>query len=781
MAGVLLREVKGEGRRFFGPEDMDGGGLPSSVALPKHHKSTSLNHRRLTRRHGATDMLNYTVDADGIATLEWDYPGKSQNILNHASLTTFIEACRMALGDSSVRGLLVCSAKKDFIAGGDLGELAAVNDAAVFHAAIGDWQKFLRALELGGKPVAAALNGSALGGGMELALAFHYRVAADNPKARFGFPEVTLGLLPGAGGTQRLPRLIGMQAAAPLLMEGKRITAAEALKIGMIHAVVPAGEERNAARKWLLDILACGEKPLQPWDRKGSKIPGGGPNTPHGMQMFMAANAILREKTFDNYPAPKHILSCIYEGLATDFDTGLAIEARYFTNLTLSPVSKNMIRSLFFGMQGANKLASRPASLTNPVPQQKYTKIGMLGAGMMGAGIAMCTAQAGMAVVLLDTTQEMAEKGKAYAAKQWGKQAAKGRLTQEAVDALLARIHPTADYADLKDCELVIEAVFEKREIKAEVTHKAEAVIAADAIFASNTSTLPITGLAEASVRPANFIGLHFFSPAEKMPLVEIIVGKATSDATLARSMDYVRAIGKTPIVVNDSRGFYTSRVFGTYVSEGMALLEEGVPPALIDKAGLIAGMPVGPLALADEISLELVHKIGEQTRVDLGSAYVERAADRVAAKMVVDLGRLGRKSGAGFYDYPADGPKHLWPGLAQHFVQKVPAGTHSAGADATAMIGLEEIIERLILMQSVETVRCLEEQVLRAPIDADVGAILGWGYPPFRGGPIGWLHTLGLVQALAALERLAAKCGPRFAPPKILRDMAARGERFYA
>jgi len=411
--------------------------------------------------------------------------------------------------------------------------------------------------------------------------------------------------------------------------------------------------------------------------------------------------------------------------------------------------------------------------LTNPVVQQEYTKVGMLGAGMMGAGIAMSTAAAGIAVVLLDTTQEAAEKGKAYAAKQWGKQVAKGRLTQEAMDALLARIHPTADYADLTGCELVIEAVFEQREIKVAVTQQAEAVIPADAIFASNTSTLPITGLATASSRPASFIGLHFFSPAEKMPLVEIIVGKATSDATLARSMDYVRAIGKTPIVVNDSRGFYTSRVFGTYVSEGMALLEEGVPPALIDKAGLIAGMPVGPLALADEISLELVYKIGQQTRADLGSAYVERAADRVAAKMVVEFGRLGRKSHAGFYDYLADGQKRLWPGLAEQFPAKV-------GADGTAMISLEEIIERLILVQSVETARCLEEKVLRAPIDADVGAILGWGYPAFRGGPVGWLHTLGLPAAVAALDRLAAQHGPRFAAPQLLRDMATRGDRFY-
>ena len=713
-------------------------------------------------------MITYSVDSDGIATVEFDYPGKSQNILNAASMAAYAAAMHKALADPAVKGIVVASAKKDFIAGGDLAELGAAANAEIVHRDISNWHKLMRAVELGGKPVAAALNGSALGGGMELALGCHHRVAADNAKARFGFPEVTLGLLPGAGGTQRLPRLVGMQAAAPLLMEGKRVKAAEAQKIGMIHAVVPAGEERKAARQWVADTLAVGAKPLQPWDAKGFRIPGGGPGTPAGMQMLMAANAMLREKTFDNYPAPKHILSCMYEGLATNLDTGLAIEVRYFTNLVMSPVSKNMIRSLFFGMQEANKLAARPANPANPMPPQKYSKIGMLGAGMMGAGIAMSTATAGIDVVLLDTTAEAAEKGKDYARKQWTRQVQKGRMQPESMEALLARIHPTASYADLAACELVIEAVFEDRKIKADVTKQAEAVIAADAIVASNTSTLPITGLASASVRPANFIGLHFFSPAEKMPLVEIIVGKATSDATLARAMDYVRAIGKTPIVVDDSRGFYTSRVFGTYVSEGMALLEEGVAPALIDKAGLIAGMPVGPLALADEVSIELVHKIAQQTRADLGSAYVERAADRVAAKMVLDLGRLGRKSGAGFYDYPADGPKRLWPGLAAQFPVTVQQPT------------LEEIIERLILVQSVETVRCLEEKVLRAPIDADVGAILGWGYPPFRGGPVGWLHTLGLPEAVAALDRLAAEHGMRFTPPQLLRDMVARGERFY-
>jgi 3-hydroxyacyl-CoA dehydrogenase/enoyl-CoA hydratase/3-hydroxybutyryl-CoA epimerase len=709
-------------------------------------------------------MINYSVDAEGIATIEWDYPGKAQNILNDASMSAYVETTTQALADPAVKGILVCSAKKDFIAGGDLDMLLKTENAKTFHAGIVGWNRAMRKLETGGKPVAMALNGTALGGGLEVALCGHYRVAADNPKARFGFPEVTLGLLPGAGGTQRTARLVGMMAAAPLLTEGKRIKARDAQGMGLIHAVVPPGDERAAARAWL---LGDGQKNAQqPWDKKGFKIPGGGPNTPQGMQLLMAGNAMLREKTYDNYLAPKHILSCMYEGLATDIDTGLAIEARYFTHLATGSQAKAMIRSLFFGLNEANKLASRPVG----VPAQNFTKIGMLGAGMMGAGIAMSTAKVGIEVVLLDTTQEAADKGKAYAVTQWAKLVSKGRMKSEEAEALAARIHPTADYADLKGCELVVEAVFENREIKADVTKKTEAVIAADAIFASNTSTLPITGLAEASVRPANFIGLHFFSPAEKMPLVEIIVGKQTSDETLARAMDYVKAIGKTPIVVNDSRGFYTSRVFGTYVSEGMALLEEGYAPALIDKAGLLAGMPVGPLALADEVSIDLVHKIASQTRADLGAAYQERAADRVAARMVDGLQRLGRKSGAGFYDYPEGGQKRLWPGLSKEFPVKVGAGDTA----------LQDIIERLILVQSVETVRCLEEKVLRAPIDADVGAIMGWGYPPFRGGPVGWLQILGAKAAVEALERLATKHGGRFAPPQMLKDMAAKGDNFY-
>jgi 3-hydroxyacyl-CoA dehydrogenase/enoyl-CoA hydratase/3-hydroxybutyryl-CoA epimerase len=423
-----------------------------------------------------------------------------------------------------------------------------------------------------------------------------------------------------------------------------------------------------------------------------------------------------------------------------------------------------MIRSLFFFMQEANKLARRPKD----VPPQTFAKIGMLGAGMMGAGIAHAAANAGHEVVLLDSTKENAEKGKAYSAKLLDKRVAKSQLAQDGAAAILARIQPATDYRDLAGCELVIEAVFEDRALKADVTKKTEAVIGADAIFASNTSTLPITGLAEASARPANFIGLHFFSPAEKMPLVEIIVGQKTSPATLARSMDFVRAIGKTPIVVNDARGFYTSRVFSTYLVEGMAMLAEGVSPALIENAGRIAGMPVGPLALADEVSLDLIYKITRQTRNDLGAAYASKPSDAVVDLMVEKLGRIGKKSARGFYEYPADARKHLWPGLAEHF----PMNAEQPSVEA--------VIERLMLIQSLETVRCLEEGVLASPQDADIGAILGWGYPPFRGGPIGQIHTMGVASFVAACDRLAEQCGERFRPTEGLRKKSAEGSQFF-
>jgi 3-hydroxyacyl-CoA dehydrogenase/enoyl-CoA hydratase/3-hydroxybutyryl-CoA epimerase len=554
--------------------------------------------------------------------------------------------------------------------------------------------------------------------------------------------------------------LIGVQNALPLLLEGKRLKAADALKLGILNAVVAPGTEVQAARDWL---LAQTGPVQQPWDTKGYKIPGGAINSPAVQQLIMAANAMLRAKTYGNYPAPEHILSCVYEGLITDLDTGLKTEARYFVHAVLSPQAKNMIRSLFFGMNEANKLAARPAG----VPKQRYSRVGILGAGMMGAGIAYVTAKAGITAVLLDTSLEAAERGKDYSRKLLEKQAARGQITPEKAAALLERIVPTADYAALDGAGMVIEAVFEDRAIKADVTRKSEAVLAPDAIFASNTSTLPITGLAEASARPANFIGLHFFSPVDKMPLVEVILGKGTSDATLARSLDYIAAVGMTPIVVNDARGFYTSRVFSTYVMEGLQMLKEGVRPALIENAGLQAGMPVGPLALTDEVSAELLVKIEKQTAADLGDAYRPRPGLEVAQR-VVALGRIGKKAGQGFYDYPEGGKKSLWQGLAELF------------PPAAQQPDVSVLVQRLIAVQSVETVRCMEEGVLTTARDADVGAILGWGFPPFRGGTIGHIHSTGIAAFIGQCEALAQQFGERFQPPALLKKMVDEGRTFY-
>jgi 3-hydroxyacyl-CoA dehydrogenase/enoyl-CoA hydratase/3-hydroxybutyryl-CoA epimerase len=706
-------------------------------------------------------MINFSKDAQGVATLTWDMPGRSQNVLNAESCDALFAAIDQAVADVEVKAILMTSAKPDFIAGGDLEWLLAADDTAVLFERMMRFHRALRKLETCGKPVAMALPGMTLGGGLEIALAGHYRVAADNPKARFGVPEVTLGLLPGGGGTQRLPRLIGIQKALPLLMEGKRLNAADALKLGILNAVVAPGTEVAAAHAWL---LAQTEKPQQPWDTKGYKVPGGAVASPGVQQVFMAANGLLRAKTYGNYPAPRHILSCVYEGLITDLDTGLETEARYFVQTVMSPEAKNMIRTLFFSMNEANKLASRPADIA----QQKYSKIGVLGAGMMGAGVAYVAAKAGLQVVLIDTDQAAAYKGRAYSQALVDKQVARGQLSVEKAAALLERITATTSYAGLKDAQIVIEAVFENRAIKADVTKKAEAVLSADAIFASNTSTLPITGLSEASSRPANFIGLHFFSPVDKMPLVEVIVGKQTSTATIARSLDLVKALGMTPIVVNDSRGFYTSRVFSTCVLEGLAMLAEGVAPALIENAGLMAGMPVGPLALTDEVSSELIYKIDQQARADLGDAYRARPGHQVAAKMV-EMGRIGKKAGKGFYEYPLEGKKSLWRGLNELF------------PTAAEQPDVQALIERMITVQSVETVRCMEEGVLATARDADVGAILGWGFPPFRGGPISHIHTIGIAGFVAQCERLALQHGDRFATPGLLTTMAAQGRRFYS
>ena len=742
-------------------------------------------------------MINYSVDSDGIATILWDMPGRSMNVLNEGSITAFAEAAQKATADEKVKGVILTSGKDSFIAGADLDMLlnTDTSDATAVMNQFSQLQRMFRAYETGGKPWVAAINGTALGGGLEICLACHYRIAADNPKAKIGQPEVKLGLLPGAGGTQRIPRLLGFGMAqamgvSQILIEGKDLSVAEAKNLGVVHEVVPADKLLARAKEWLMTPskeapikptwpkapAQVDARAVQPWDRPGYKIPGlpGGQIwSPAGLQTFIGANALVSARTLSVYPAPKAILSCIYEGLMLPFDSALKIETRYFVSLLRDPVAKSMIRTLFFGLQDANKLVRRPKG----VDKQDYSKIGILGAGFMGAGIATVSVQAGIDVVLIDRDQEAADKGKAHVAAELDKLVKRSRLTQEKRDALLGKVTATADYGQLKGVQLVIEAVFENREIKAEVTKKAEAVLGKNDIFASNTSTLPITGLAEASVRPENFIGLHFFSPVEKMPLVEIIMGKKTSQETLARALDYVQKIRKTPIVVNDSRGFYTSRCFGTYVGEGLAMLGEGVPPAMIENVGRMTGMPMPPLALNDEVSLDLAYKVREQTKKDLGDKYESSGTEDTVKKMV-DLGRFGRKSGKGFYDYPAEGKgKSIWPGLKDMFPVK-PELAFGEGEKKNAAV--EELKKRLLYVQAVDAARCLEEGVLTDPQDGDIGSIMGLGFAPQTGGMISLIDQVGVAKFVAECDAMAQKYGPQFSPPKLLRDMAAKGQSFY-
>jgi 3-hydroxyacyl-CoA dehydrogenase/enoyl-CoA hydratase/3-hydroxybutyryl-CoA epimerase len=740
-------------------------------------------------------MINYNVDSDGIATITWDMPGRTMNVLNEASLAAYAEALEKALKDEKVKGIILTSGKADFIAGADLDMLLNVDtsDATKLMDQFSQLQKMFRRQETGGKPMVAAINGTALGGGFEICLACHHRIAAANPKAKVGQPEVKIGLLPGGGGTQRIPRLIGVMNAAPILLEGKDLPVETAKGMGLIHEVVPADQLLAKAKEWLMapaseqvvpeyagkGAKAIDGRAVQPWDRKGFKVPGfpgGQVWSPVGVQTFIGGNAMIAGKTNGVYPAPKAIMSCVYEGLQLPFDAALRVETRYFVSLLRDPVAKSMIRTLFFGLQEANKLARRPKD----VPKQEYSRIGILGAGLMGAGIAAVSVQAGLEIVLVDRDQSSADKGKAHIASELDKLVKRGHMDQTRRDSLLAKVTATPDFAALKGCQLVIEAVFENREVKAEATRKAEAELATDAIFASNTSTLPITGLAEASARPKNFIGLHFFSPVEKMPLVEIIVGKKTSPETLARSMDFVQKIRKTPIVVNDSRGFFTSRVCGAFISEGHRLLKEGVPAAMIENCARLAGMPVGPLALNDEVAIDLSWKIMDQTRRDAeaaGKKYDASGTEDVLELMVKKLERFGRKNGKGFYDYPADGKKRLWPDLAKHF----PPNPELLYGEGEAKRAKEtEIKKRLLYVQAVDTARCLEAKVLTAPQDGDVGSIMGLGFAPQTGGAISLIDQVGVQQFVAECGQLARKYGPQFKVPKLLRDMAAKGESFY-
>jgi 3-hydroxyacyl-CoA dehydrogenase/enoyl-CoA hydratase/3-hydroxybutyryl-CoA epimerase len=706
-------------------------------------------------------MIDYSVDADGIATIAWNMRDRSMNVMNEASLTAYEKAVRQAIADAGVKGVIVTSAKKDFMAGADLAMIATPMPADKMFENFYDLQKLFRDIETCGKPFVAAMNGTALGGGYEVCLAGHYRIASDNPKALIGLPEVSIGLLPGAGGTQRLSRMIGFRAALPLMLEGKKLNPNQALAAGLVDQVVASDQLLAAAKAWL---LADGPaNVVKPWDKKGFRLPEP-VQSPKGYEFFIAANAMLKEKTGGNYPAPVNVMACVYEGLQVGIDVALKIESRYFVNCVRSYQSRNMIRTLFVAMGEANKLSRRPKDVAPAI----YTKIGVLGAGLMGAGIAHVSALAGIDVVLLDRDVGLAERGKQHSADLLDKLVAKKRLSADARDASLARITPTADYASLKGCDLVIEAVFEDRAIKATVTKAAEAVLAANAIMATNTSTLPISGLAKASARPANFIGLHFFSPVDRMPLVEIICGKKTSPACMARAMDYVKRIRKTPIVVADSRGFYTSRVVKAYIGEGMAMLAEGVHPALIENAARAAGMPVGPLALADEVQLELMHRIRQQTKQDLGPKYKSMAGEAVLDLMVEKLGRMGRKSAKGFYEYSTGGEKRLWPDLALHF----PLRTQQPDA--------AEVRQRLLYIQSLESARAYAEGVLTAPQDADVGSILGFGFPAYLGGTLSLIDTVGVARFVAESKQMARAHGPRFKPPKLLSDMASGARSFY-
>ena len=705
------------------------------------------------------------LDSDGILTLTLDMPGRSMNVLNAELTTPFAAAIAKIEGDASIKGVIITSGKKEFLAGADIDKVVKITDPAEAFQMAEEYKAFLRRLEKCGRPVACALNGTALGGGLELALACHYRVAIDNPKAKFGLPEVKLGLLPGGGGTQRLPRLMGIQASLPLMLEGKELNPAAAKTQGIIHELAKDKDEMLAkAKAWCL----ANPKALAPWDDKKFKFPGGDSKSPAVVQVFAIAPSMANAKTQGNYPAADNILSCVYEGGMVDFDTGCRIESRYFADLVVSQVSKNMIGTLWHQLNAINKGKSRPDGFE----KTSVKKLGVLGAGMMGAGIAYVSAKVGMTVVLLDSTQEAAEKGRAYSANLLDKMVKKGRMTAAAKEEFLARITPTTDFALMEGCDLVIEAVFEDRAIKADVTKKTEAVLAADKVFASNTSTLPITGLAKASARPKNFIGLHFFSPVDKMPLVEIIMGAETSPETLARGFDYVQQIKKTPIVANDSRGFYTSRVFATYIMEGSALLFEGQHPRSIEVAGLKAGMPVGPLALHDEVSMSLSQHIIEQTRKDFaaeGKVLAEHPATKVTEKMVKELDRPGKKAGKGFYDYPVGGEKHLWKGLAEIFPH------------AATQMSQGEMIERMMFAQANETARCFEERVITSVADANIGSIFGWGFAPFQGGTLQYINAYGLAKFVKRSEELAAKYGARFKPAAILVKMAAEGTRFEA
>ncbi len=726
-----------------------------------------------------TDIFKYSVE-NGVAVLNWDLPGRSMNILNEDGIRSLDAGVDMALADPEVKGAVITSAKKDFAGGMDLNIIASIkaeaeakgeNPAQTVFDYLMKLHGLLRKIETagadpktrkGGKPVVCALPGTCAGIGTEIALACHRRIAADNPKAKIGLPEILVGIFPGAGGTTRLVRMLGVMGAAPFLLEGKMMSPAKAKSGGLIDDVVPADELLERAKAWVLESTEADA--VKPWDQKRFKLPGGAPYHPAGFMTFLGGVAMTHGKTQGAYPAAKAMLSAIYEGALVDFDTALRIEARWFVSVLMNPSSEAMIRSLFINKQALEKGASRPAG----VPDMRVKKVGVLGAGMMGAGIGFVSARAGIEVILIDRDQAAADKGRAAIEGILDEGVKRRKVTAEKKDEILSRVTATPDYGKLDGCDLVVEAVFEDIGVKAETTQKAEADIPEEAIFATNTSTLPISTLAKASQRPERFIGIHFFSPVHKMMLVEIIKGKETGPEAVAKALDFVRQIKKTPIVVNDARFFYANRCIIPYINEAVRMVAEGVEPALIENAARQFGMPVGPLQMTDEVSLELGLRIAAATKAALGDAYPENPADGVLESLT-GQGRMGRKAGAGFYAYDDKGKRAgLWPDL------------RSLYPVADDQPDVTEVQYRLAMAQALEAVRALEQGVLEDIREGDVGAILGWGFAPWSGGPFAWLDILGAARAVEITDDLTARFGDRFETPKLLRELAEAEDSFY-
>ncbi|MGO4333339.1 FAD-dependent oxidoreductase [Labrys sp. KB_33_2] len=720
--------------------------------------------------------FRFDVDSDGIALATWNMPGRSMNVITVEVMEELGQILDRVTSDAAIKGCVIASGKDAFSGGADLtmlegmgqryakarAELGEEKAMETFFAESRFLSQLYRRIETAGKPFAAAINGVCLGGAFELTLACHYRIgASDNDKARVGLPEVKVGLFPGAGGTTRVSRLMKPDQALQMLLKGDQLRISQAQKMGLLHAVAPREELVVKAKEWIRD----GGSPVAPWDVEGFRLPAGPVYSKAGMMVFPPANALYRRETYDNYPAARAILQSVYEGLQLPFDRALTVESRYFAHVLRSTEARSMIRTLFVSMQELNKGARRPA-----LPPSNLKRVGVVGAGFMGAGIAYVSALAGLDVVLVDRDQEAADKGKAHSDGLITGQIKKGRASMADKEALLGRITATADFNALAGVDLIVEAVFEDRTVKAEVIKKIQAVISEDTVFASNTSTLPISSLAENSARPEQFVGVHFFSPVDKMLLVEVIKGARTGDKAIAVAFDFVRAIRKTPILVNDGRGFFANRCVLNYIREGHLMLGEGVPPAMIENVARAAGMPVGPLSLNDEIAIDLAWKILQATKKDLGEAAIDPAQEKLLDALLNQHGRLGRKNGKGFYDYPAGASKRLWPGLSDLQAVKLDPDT----------IDKETLKHRFLVVQALEAARTVEDGIITDMREADVGSILGFGFAPFTGGALSYIDGMGSKAFVALCDKLAATFGPRFQPNKLLRDMAAKDERFY-